>query len=241
MKHILRTLMIALCLSGTAGMADENVPTPELHRLGMTLYSEKCSICHGPNGEGDDSLSGEFSPKPRNFVQGTFRFSSTELGDPPSRLDIMRVIENGIEGSYGRSMPAFDDLTLSERLALAEVVRQFADLDEYGTPFAIPPRPDTIIFEDALELFSNLECAGCHGDDGDGNGLLAESLEDVNGEPIKPATFQTGKFKGGNSAEEIFLRIYRGINGTPMPSFGQNVPIADIWAVAEIVIALGTN
>lgn len=233
--------MIGLCLSGSAAAADENRPTPELHRLGMALYAEKCSICHGSSGEGDGALSSEFSPKPRNFVLGAFRFASTEPGDPPSRLDIMRVIENGIEGSYGRSMPAFDDLTLSEKLALAEVVRQFAQFGDYGTPLTIPPRPDVIVFEEALELFSDLECAGCHGEDGNGNGLLAEHLEDVDGEPIKPANFQTGKFKGGNSAEEIFLRIYRGINGTPMPSFGQNVPIADIWAVTELVIALGTN
>ena len=106
--------------------AQNNQPTPELHRLGQALYKDNCAICHGANGAGDGSLASEFSPRPRDFTFGTFRFISTPNGAPPARNDIVKTIKQGVEGSDGRSMPAFEKFTISELLALAEVVRQFA-------------------------------------------------------------------------------------------------------------------
>lgn len=225
----------------------DNTPTPELHRLGMALYKENCAICHGANGEGDGSLAQEFSPKPRNFSLGTFRFVSTPNGAPPSREDLVRTIRNGIEGSYGQSMPAFPQFSSSEMLALAEVVRQFAAIDAYGTPVEIPPQVEFDI-ERAIKIYDEYGCSSCHGASGKGDGPAAQHLEDESGEPIKPANFSEGKFKGGNSLAQIWLRIHNGVPGTPMPSFGQTISTGapsistdDIWAVTMLVAAFSSR
>lgn len=118
-KSICLTLRMAFsgALLAFSAAAFANEPTPELYRLGTALYKDNCAICHGENGEGNGSLASEFSPRPRNFTSGAFRFVSTPIGAAPSREDILRTIRKGIEGSYGRSMPAFSSFTSSEVLA----------------------------------------------------------------------------------------------------------------------------
>ncbi len=232
-------VLFALTLTFSAS-ADDNTPNPELHRLGQSLYKLHCAICHGSDGEGDGVLSKEFVPAPRNFTEGVFRFTSTKNGEPPARIDILRVIERGIEGSYGRSMPPFPQFSSSERLALVEVVRQFAEINAYGVPVAIPPRPD-VDPERSAALFEELGCSGCHGETGKGDGPLAADLEDMSGQAIRPADLTTGKFKGGNSIEDIWRRVYSGIAGTPMPSFGQSVSLEEVWAVTLMVVAFASN
>jgi cytochrome c oxidase cbb3-type subunit 2 len=233
-------VLLTALVSTSAHSADKNVPTPELHRLGMTLYKENCAICHGPGGAGDGSLASEFSPPPRDFTIGEFRFTSTGPNQPPARLDIANVIKRGIEGSYGRSMPAFPDFSSSERLALSEVVRQFAGVETYGQPVEIPPAPafDPVRSE---ELFESFGCSGCHGSSGRGDGPSSAGMEDTNGAPLKPANFTVGKFKGGERPEDVWLRVYGGIAGTPMPSFGTSAEFEDLWAVTQWVLSFRSN
>lgn len=225
---------------GLPVFAQDNQPTPELHRMGQDLYRANCAICHGDSGEGDGSLAGEFSPPPRNFTNSAFRFVSTPNGSPPARIDIVKTIERGIEGSYGRSMPAFPNFSSSELLALTEVVRQFANIEEYGQSVIVPEQ-ETIDFALAMQAYENLGCSTCHGEKGKGDGPSAPGLEDETGHPIKPADFTVGKFKGGNNLEDIWLRIHNGVPGTPMPSFGQNADLAVIWSVTMMVALFGSN
>ena len=221
--------------------ADDNVPTPELHRLGLQIYADFCSVCHGPSGEGNGALASEFTPRPRDFTFGSFKFRSTGLGESPARADWISVIRNGIEGSYGRLMPAFDSFTDTEVLALVEVVRQFAVLDAYGTPVEIPPRRLDFSEVRARQLYRSAGCVECHGANYDGKGPAAAGLTDESGFPIAPADFTVGKFKGSADLSQIWLRIFGGIPGTPMPSFGQNVSPENLWLVAMYVASLGLN
>ena len=218
--------------------ADDNVPTPELHRLGLQIYAESCSVCHGPNGEGNGAMASEFTPRPRDFTFGSFKFQSTGFREPPARADWISVVRNGIEGSYGRLMPAFDDLADSEVLAVVEVVRQFAALEAYGTPVDIPPRRSNYSEVRARQLYRSAGCVECHGENYDGKGPAAAGLTDESGMPIVPVDFTSGKFKGGAELSQIWLRVFRGIPGTPMPSFGQNLSSEEIWALTMLVSSL---
>lgn len=63
-------------------------------------------------------------------------------------------------------------------------------------------------------------CFKCHGKDG--RGLTSENakgFDDVWGFKIRAADLTAGMFHGGNRPEDIYRRIFSGINGTPMPSF----------------------
>lgn len=57
-------------------------------------------------------------------------------------------------------------------------------------------------------------CATCHGENGDGNGILAPMLEQ------KPRSFREGGFSFGNSADAIYRTVTAGIpNRSRMPGF----------------------
>ena len=209
---------------------------PALFAEGVDLYADHCSICHGDEGDGNGPLADSFSPPPRDLVNGSFKFRSTGLGEMPTEADLRKTIQNGIAGPNGRSMPSFYYLSDREIRALAEVIRVIAGSYEFGTaviPSQRPTTPDLVL---GKKLYTDLNCAGCHGDEGDGNGVLAPELLDSNGLLIKPADLRLGQFKGGNEPKDIWMRVYAGLDGTPMPSFGRNSTGDEIWAVVEYVI-----
>lgn len=208
---------------------------------GQALYRENCAICHGENGKGDGSLARQLSPPPRDFTKSSFRFRSTDLGEPPAAIDLLKTMTLGIEGSYGRSMPPFPDLTFDQKVALLEVIQEFADIDQFGISMAVPPRPEGASAEKGQALFVEHGCAQCHGVNGDGNGILAGELRDDQGSIIMPANLQTGLFKGGSNPEDIWMRLQTGLPGTPMPSFGRSLSVEESWSLVEYVLEIGKS
>lgn len=203
---------------------------------GVTLYQENCAVCHGENGDGAGPLASGFSSTPRNLTTGIFKLRSTGIGQFPTKADLAKTIQQGITGSYGASMPAFEDFSQNELDALIEVIRYLGGIDEFGTAIVAPPRPKTAELERGEALFTTLNCVSCHGENGDGHGDLAPNLKDATGNPIQPADFQVGDFKGGNTPEDVWMRIFTGLSGTPMPAFGNNNTPEDIWAVTEYIL-----
>jgi mono/diheme cytochrome c family protein len=67
-------------------------------------------------------------------------------------------------------------------------------------------------------------CFKCHGEDGRGRtSENVKGFQDVWGHPTRAADLTSGMFHGGNRPEDIYRRIFAGINGTPMPSFQQKL------------------
>ncbi|GFE65111.1 c-type cytochrome [Litoreibacter roseus] len=235
-------LLIGFVLATSHSVLAQQVTVdPSLFTEGTALYLEHCSVCHGIEGDGKGPLATGFSPRPRDLTKSSFKFRSTGVGEFPTQSDLLDTLNRGVSGSYGSSMPSFDFLNERELLALVEVVRYVSGIDQFGVAVAPPPRPVNVDMDHAQELYRELSCAGCHGYDGNGQGDLAVGLLDDDGLPIKPANFRTGHFKGGADPENIWMRIYTGMSGTPMPAFGRNTSAADIWAVTEYVIKLSNE
>ena len=124
------------------------------------------------------------------------------------------------------------------------------------------------------ELFlglKGLQCYGCHGLDGKGNGesfvdyrsfvkavfdgdpnpakvtALKDFAEKNNkkwgddwGDPLRPANLTAGVYKGGRRPIDIYWRIAKGINGTPMPvHLGSQLQTdQEVWDLVNFVLAL---
>jgi mono/diheme cytochrome c family protein len=96
------------------------------------------------------------------------------------------------------------------------------------------------------EAFLTKGCSKCHGDDG--RGLTADNLKaglkDVWGFPTRAADLTSGMLRGGFEPEDVYRRIYSGINGTPMPAFSTTLAAEPdtLWdLVAYVLHVSGTR
>ncbi|MBL8861401.1 MAG: cytochrome c [Planctomycetes bacterium] len=84
------------------------------------LYRAECLHCHGREGGGDGPSAAFLEPRPRDFRHGVFKYTSRAQPARPSRADLLRTLEEGVNGT---SMPSFARLSLAERHGLADLVR----------------------------------------------------------------------------------------------------------------------
>lgn len=71
---------------------------------GRNLYMQHCLHCHGVSGDGNGPTARFLNPRPRDYRQGVFKFKSTQAPMKPSSADLVRVLKDGIPGTY---MPSF--------------------------------------------------------------------------------------------------------------------------------------
>ncbi len=95
---------------------------------GRMLYMRHCSHCHGTSGDGEGPTARYLTPRPRDYRDGVFKFTSTNDMSKVSRDDLARVIKYGIPGTY---MPSFLLMTEEEHHAIVEYVRFLALRGEY--------------------------------------------------------------------------------------------------------------
>jgi hypothetical protein len=87
-------------------------------------------------------------------------------------------------------------------------------------------------------LFQKLECWKCHGVTGRGNGPSAPTLTDDENRPILPFNFHDSqRFKCGSTDAAMYKDFMTGLDGSPMPSFADNVKPDEAW---ELVMYLRT-
>jgi cytochrome c oxidase cbb3-type subunit 2 len=129
------------------------------------------------------------------------------------------------------------------RVDLVAYVKHFSPkfaTEKPGTPIQIPPAPEVTAdrIKAGQAVFQKLECWKCHGVEGRGNGPSADTLTDDQNRPIKPFNFHDGeRFKCGSSDADLYKIFMTGLDGTPMPSFADNVKPEEAW---ELVFYLRT-
>lgn len=295
----------------------EDPATGELHPVagGYALYRQHCLHCHGINGDGRGPTAAFLWPRPRDFRQGVFKFTSSLQPDKPTRADLRRTITHGLANS---AMPAFEALMSDQeieqvidytiylslrgetelRLIDLATIGDEAEADTYlnelkqetltsvfdrwksaetdvlNPPIRRVPSSDESILRGRTlflgQTTEKLECAGCHGPKADGTGLSWIDLKTYNqyvfygegtdaerfaelkavaekaqkkwsdnwGNPLRPANLNRGDYKGGRRPLDIYWRIAKGINGTPMPSHLQTLKPEQIWDLVNFVLAL---
>jgi cytochrome c oxidase cbb3-type subunit 2 len=215
---------------------------------GEALYQKYCSICHGSEGKGDGHAAFFMAPKPRDFSSGLFKLRSTLPGEPPSENDLLATVTKGMHGSL---MPSFEPLSDRERKELVAYIKTLAVSGPAGKnifvarekpkAIGIPPEPriTKASINRGRELYKDLGCGTCHGDKGKGDGPSANDLKDQWGYDIKPTDFTRGVFKGGAEPRELYKRIAIGMDGTPMPAYGDDLITGkDRWALVHYIRSL---
>ena len=212
-------------------------------KAGAVLYAKSCSQCHGDLGDGAGYAAQHLKPRPRNFTTGKFKIRTTGSGALPTTGDLKAVIRRGMPYS---SMPPWPKFTDDELKDLAYYVKSFspdfARPDFNLAPLSFPKAPKYTEESAAAgrKVYDDTGCITCHGDLGRGDGASARTLTDDWGFPIKPADFtQRWTFRGGPSREDIFRTMTTGLNGTPMPAFGDALTAEERWAITDYMVSLG--
>ncbi|MEO6027065.1 MAG: c-type cytochrome [Candidatus Binatia bacterium] len=210
---------------------------------GKDLYTRNCAQCHGDQGDGNGVAAPHLMPRPRDFTSGKFKIRTTPSGKLPTDADLHHIIRVGMPYT---SMPAWPNLSDAEIDSLVEYVKTFSpefakpDGKAEGMQIPKPPALSAESVERGKASYAELGCAGCHGELGRTDGTTAPTLKDDAGHPIRPADLtHPWTFRGGGRREDIFRSVTTGLNGTPMPAFGEALSVEQRWDLTDFIYALG--
>jgi mono/diheme cytochrome c family protein len=229
--------------TGSLRAQGPDVGTEAQREAGKQLYLKFCAQCHGDNGDGEGYASPHLSPRPRNFTTGKYKIRSTPTGTLPTHQDLVNIIRRGMPYT---SMPAWPSLSDQQVSDLAHFVKtfspEFAKPENAPKPVDLPSAPK--VTQESIELgkklYAETGCISCHGTLGRGDGSSAPTLKDDWGYPIRPADLtQSWTFRGGSSREDIYRSMSTGLNGTPMPGFGDDaLKPEQKWAITDFIDSL---
>jgi mono/diheme cytochrome c family protein len=195
-------------------------------------YRRYCVGCHGTLGDGNGENAQWLTPKPRDFQLATFKCRSTPTGTLPTDEDLYDTIGRGLDRS---NMPSWNPLNAQERANLVAWIKHYSPRwqnEKPGTPIQIPAEPEITAdrVKTGQEVFQKVQCWKCHGVQGMANGPSASTLTDDLGRPISPYNFTDGARPICGSTDRDLYRIFMtGLDGTPMPSFSDNIKPDEAW------------
>ncbi|PYU22163.1 MAG: hypothetical protein DMG32_18935 [Acidobacteria bacterium] len=141
-------------------------------------------------------------------------------------------------------MPAWRPLTNHDRADLVAYIKSFSARwkdEPAAKPISIPAEPavtSTSIMK-GRELYQKMECWKCHGSQGHGDGPSAATLTDSKDNPLRPYNFSIGsRFKCGQSNQDLYRIFMTGLDGTPMPSFADDIKPEDAWDLVHFLRTL---
>jgi mono/diheme cytochrome c family protein len=203
---------------------------------GKADYRRYCVGCHGELGDGNGEVAQWLDPpnwpKPRDFQLGIFKCRSTVSGTLPTDQDLYDTLARGLDRS---AMPQWNTFTKQQRADLVAWVKHFSPRfvsEKPGTPITIPPEPAVTAerIKAGRDVFARVQCWKCHGVMGQANGPSAATLADDLGRPIAAFNFTDGtRPKCGDSDQDIYRIFMTGLDGTPMPSFADNIKPDEAW------------
>ena len=224
------------------GWKEMSVEHREIVLAGQRAYEQYCAGCHGVNGDGKGAAADMLLTKPRNFTSGLFKFKLTPTGSLPTDDDVIRTITNGVSRT---SMPAWSLVPERERFALVQYIKTFSArwTSERPAQAILIPDPPSFVgtamsVANGKRVYADMQCNKCHGDFGRGDGPSSADLTDTDGIPIKPFNFTTGLLKGGSTVKDIYRTFTTGLDGTPMPAYGDVIPEEDRWHMISYVLYL---
>ena len=190
------------------GVPASDSATVRVNPRGQEAYLASCAMCHGEFGEGDGPLAGQLKEQAR---LGPARLNDRTLAERLGHQGVVDVITRG--GAHtGRSnlMPPWGErLSASLISDIADFVLVLPDLKP-GVPRetiekylkAPPGAPDA-----GRRLFVSY-CTACHGPQGGGDGIMADSLWARN--HIRPRNLTDSVYFAKKSDQDLYTVIALG-------------------------------
>jgi len=152
-----------------------------------------------------------------------FRFLPEE--EREAVIDYVQTLSARGELEINLIREATDELTEEEDFDPATVAEFVTDIDaswaradeELVRPLTVNPAKTPETVRDGAVAFAEMYCVKCHNRDAAGS-KSADVGVDTWGRTAYPANLAMGMLHGGRRPEDIYRRIYSGINGTPMPA-----------------------
>lgn len=238
-------LFVTIQLAGEESIPDvkSTPPNRDYYFQGKHVYEKSCMPCHGKRGKGDGELvTQDWEVFPRDLTKAEFKYRSTPYGKLPTNADLKRTVLHGIAGS---AMPTFHEMSQKDLASVIEYIKFFSRdwkrAENHGIALKIPANPNKsvnpeeqiLLLKQGNQLFQQL-CAPCHGIQGKGNGPVANSLEDSEGNPLPPSNLRA-PLGCGNREEDILRTILTGMTGTPMPSFADALSPKEVWQIVTLL------
>jgi len=242
-QKLVCNLSVILCMAAATSLPAQESHVGSLNgraEAGMPEYRRYCVGCHGQDGDGLGENAQWIEPKPRDFTAAVFKCRSTPTGTLPTDEDLANSIHRGFVTT---NMPSWLPLTGQTRADLVAYIKTFSPRWSrgHGTPIVIPTETPATV-ESMLRgraLFQKMECWKCHGPAGHGDGPSASTLTDSKDNPIRPYNFATGtRFKCGETNQDLYRVFMTGLDGTPMPSFADNLKPAEAWDLVHFLRTL---
>lgn len=219
---------------------------------GREAYETYCIGCHGAEGDGKGEAARFLHPRPRNFINARYKFSSTRAGRLPSDEDLRRTIVEGLKGS---SMPGWDMIPARTVTALIAYIKTFSPKWTERSPASSIPFVDDPYRsdDDKSEAIARGEavyhgyakCWSCHPSYVDKGQLnehlvtlednprdsyrpnihLSEGKPNAEGEMSYPPDFRRDFVRAGTGVEDLYRSIAAGITGTAMPTWIDSIDL----------------
>ncbi|MDH5387210.1 MAG: c-type cytochrome [Gammaproteobacteria bacterium] len=161
---------------------------------GYEVFSKYCFICHGAEGKGDGPLAKKIDTPPADLTDDTRMSKRTDK-------DLTRIIEGSApHGTVSSDMPAWNvALSYTQIRSLASYVRY---LHRGKNGLTGNPTAGKKVYEGS--------CVQCHGDDGEGDGVLTRVYS------MKPANHSDAERMDKISNEKMRAIITNGGAGASM-------------------------
>jgi len=225
-------------------------PTGDVLKYGKWMFQGLCVRCHGIKGDGNgaDWTLTRHDPvhwlprRPRDFTDPVFKLRSTPSGGMPTDADLFESISRGLLAE--KDMPSFKFLSERDRWALIAYVKSLSNRWTEEPPGEVveigePPLPDERMVEAGRDVYARMQCAKCHGKLGKGDGPSADELKDDDRLKIIPRDFTNpAEFVGPADPRGIYRTFTTGLDGTPMPSFADNLKGDERWQLVWYVMSL---
>lgn len=222
--------------AGTAGQFMNPAPRdyrPGIFKFTSTIYGSK-------------PLREDLVRVVRNGAKGTSMpaFNLTADEDVQAVVDYVLVLTHRGELERMLAMEAENDEDIDPEVTteyIDQIKDRWADAENNIVyPISKPVPYSLESAEKGRQAFftETAGCFKCHGDDGRGrdipNFVLPGAEEPIT---VRSADLTAGMFHGGDRPIDIYRRIFAGINGTPMPGFGQSLAQQPetIWNLVHFV------